>query len=133
MKLKAQVSLEYLLIMAGFFSILLVLVPAITNSITAFESAQDAVLAEKISDSLNQNYRLFSFLGNGTVKTLTFTPIKSISVWSEGKKIFIASGEKKFEVLFETEQNIPKKEFTSKFYFTLKKELDNIVAEFDSA
>ena len=130
MKLKAQVSMEYLLIMAGFFSILVVLVPAITNSINAFESAQDTVLAEKISDSLNQNSRLFDFLGNGTMKTLTFTPIKSISVWSEGKKVFVASEAKQFEVLFESEQNIPKQEFTSKFSLTIEKESDNVVAEF---
>ncbi len=130
MKLKAQVSLEYLLIMAGFFSILVVLVPAISNSITAFESAQDTVLAERIADSLNQNSRLFSFLGNGTVKTLTFTPTKSIAVWSEGKKIVIASGTKQFEVLLQSEQNIPKQEFTSKFFLTIEKELDNVVAEF---
>lgn len=130
MKLKAQVSLEYLLIMAGFFSILVVLVPAITNSINAFESAQDTVLAERITDSLNQNSRLFDFLGNGTIKTLTFTPTKSISVWSEGKKIFVASEAKQFEVLFQSEQNIPKQEFTSKFSLTIEKELDNVIAEF---
>ena len=111
MKIKAQVSLEYLLIIAGFFSVLIILVPAIISSVNAFESAQDTMLAQRISDKLDQTSRLFNFLGNGTIKKMSFTPVKSIFVWSEGKKVIVASESKQFEVLFEDEQVIPKQEF----------------------
>ena len=119
--IRGQASLEYLLVLAGFFAIFAALLPSIAGSIHAFTSAQDAVLAKQISGTLQGQARLFGFLADGSKKTFEYSPTDSIAIWSLQNKVMVSSGEREFEVKTNHVQNIPKQEFTEKFAVEIEK------------
>lgn len=129
---RGQSSLEYLLILTAFFSILGVILPVAFNTMESFLSANDDLLAKSIASELNENISLMSFLGEGSEKTFEYFPIKSISFSSSGTKLNILTDAKSFEVETNYVQVIPKISFDKKFLINLSKTDKGIVVSFEN-
>lgn len=121
-KSRAQVSLEYLLILAGFFAVLAAILPSISYATEAFNTAQDTVLAKQISEKISEQTHLFYYLGDGSKKEFEFFSQTKIVVESDGSKILVSSNQKIFESETRFEQNIPKTELVEKFFMLITKE-----------
>lgn len=122
MNWKGQVSLEYILILAGFFAVFAAILPSVSNSVNAFGYAQDTILAEQISERIGEQAMLFKLLGDGSTKKLEFIPTKQIYLWSKEDRLIISAGEKQFESNIFFPQNLQKQEFSEKFVIEIKKE-----------
>ena len=118
--MKAQVSLEYLLILAGFFSALAISLPAINYSVEQFSLANDTLLARDIFEKTNEQMNLFEFLGDGSKKTFEFIPTNSISISLKNKELIISSKQKSFSLKIDSTQNFSN-EFSSKFVMSIEK------------
>ena len=118
--MKAQVSLEYLLILAGFFSALAISLPAINYSVEQFSLANDTLLARDIFEKTNEQMNLFEFLGDGSKKTFEFIPTKSISISLRSGELMISSKQKSFSLKIDSTQNFSN-EFSSKFVMSIEK------------
>ena len=121
MNSRAQVSLEYLIILAAFFAVLAVTLPAAASATNQFFGASDAMLAKSISQQVQEQENLFHFLGDGSAVTLEFVPAKLVSIYSEGNELVIIGGEKEFRSTLKSPQLIPRQDFSSKFFVALKK------------
>jgi hypothetical protein len=119
--MKGQVSLEYLLILAGFFSALAISLPALNYSIDQFSQATDTMLAKDIYQKLSEQVTLFEFLANDSIKTFEFIPINNISISLENKNLTIFTEQKVFTLKINSNQ-VFTNEFKSKFIIILKKE-----------
>jgi len=119
-KVQAQVSLEYLLILAGFFSALAIALPAISYTTEQFVLANDTLLAKDISEKLNEQINLFEFLADGSQKTFEFIPAKLISISLQNKELIISSNQKSFTIKLNSTQTFAH-EFDSKFAVIIKK------------
>jgi len=120
--MKGQVSLEYLLILAGFFSALAITLPAINYSLDQFTEASDTLLAKDIFYKLDEQITLFEFLAKDSQKTFEFNPAKGVLVSIENKELTIASNQKSFLLKINSSQSFSH-EFDSKFNLIIKKEL----------
>lgn len=118
---KGQVSLEYLLIVTAFFSILLIILPVAFNTMNSFLFANDDLLAKSIVNELKENISLMNFLGDGTVRVFDYSPSKGMTIYSMGSKVIILTELNSFEVETSSTQLIQKIFFDSKFFITLKK------------
>ena len=118
--MKAQVSLEYLLILAGFFSALAISLPAINYSVEQFSLANDTLLARDIFEKINEQINLFEFLGDGSKKTFEFIPTKSISISLRSGELMISSKQKSFSLKIDSAQKFSN-EFSSKFVMSIEK------------
>jgi len=117
---KAQVSLEYLLILAAFFSALAIALPAINYSVDQFALVNDTLLAKDISQNLEEQFSLFEFLGDGSKKTFEFVPTRNIFMSLQNKQLIISTEQKSFIVQTNSQQTFSQ-EFSSKFTITLTK------------
>ncbi len=120
-KYGAQVSLEYLLILAAFFSVFSIILSSVLFAMDSFNSAQDTILAKQISEKISEQVKMFSYLGNGSKKEFEFLPINKITIYSEGTKIIISSEQKSFEIETQFQQKIPNTIFSEKFKIILEK------------
>jgi len=118
--MKGQISLEYLLILAGFFSAIAIALPAISYATEQFVLANDTLLAKDISEKLTEQINLFEFLADGSQKTFEFVPAKSVSILLQNKELIISSKQKSFQTNIHSTQNF-NKEFNSKFIIMIKK------------
>ena len=128
---KGQSSLEYLLIVTAFFSILGIILPVASSTVNSFISTTDDLLAKSISEELSENISLMSFLGEGSIKTFEYFPSKSISFSSTGTKLNILTESKNFEVETNYVQVIPKVLFEKNFLIILEKKDKGIIVSFE--
>ena len=128
---KGQSSLEYLLIVTAFFSILGIVLPVAFSTVNSFLSTTDDLLAKSISEDLVENISLMSFLGEGSIKTFEYFPSKSISFSSTGTKLNILTESKNFEVETNYVQVIPKVLFEKNFLIILEKKDKGIIVSFE--
>ena len=128
---KGQSSLEYLLIVTAFFSILGIVLPVASSTVTSFMNTTDDLLAKSISQELSENISLMSFLGEGSVKTFEYFPTKGISFSSIGTKLNIFTESKNFEVETNYVQVIPKVLFEKSFSVILNKTNKGIIVSFE--
>ncbi|MBT4870768.1 MAG: hypothetical protein HON47_04290 [Candidatus Diapherotrites archaeon] len=119
-KVQAQVSLEYLLILAAFFSALAIALPAINYSVDQFVQANDTMLAKNISQKLEEQFSLFEFLADGSKKTFEFVPTKDISISMQNNQLTVFTKQKSFIIQTNSKQNFSH-EFDSKFEIILTK------------
>jgi len=124
---RAQVSLEYLLLLAAFFGALALILPAISFSVNEFYSSNDTILAKNVSEQIKEQINLFSFLGDGSKKVFDFFPSQKIVLYSNNQSIFVSSSKKEFEIIFPNKQNFSRKEFNSKFFIQIEKKGSEIV------
>lgn len=117
-----QSSLEFLLLLLGFFSAFAVVLPAISFSVDAFFEANDAALAKRIAENVQSVASEFEFFGNGSKTVLEFVPSRTINVSSEGNSVFFGASSKRFEAVFGAPQNFQEKGFDEKFFVEISKE-----------
>jgi len=128
---KGQSSIEYLLLVTAFFSVLGIVLPVASSTVDSFLSTSDDLLAKSIANELNENISLMSFLGEDSVKTFEYSPIKNISFSSSGSKLNISTESKVFEVETNSVQIIPKTSFEKNFSITLLKTNKGISISFN--
>ena len=124
--MRAQASLEYLLLFAAFFAALAVLLPIINQTSQQFLSASDTLLAKRITEEVSEQISLMNFLSDGSKRVFEYYPVKTISVYSKGSNVFFTSTEKLYSVETNTIQLIPKTDFNYKFVVLLQKDKNKI-------
>jgi hypothetical protein len=67
-----------------------------------------------------------NFLSDGSVKVLTFFPVKAITLYSRGNELIVQANEKQFSVNCFSPQLILKQEFNSKFFIKIEKKENNV-------
>ncbi len=125
--MRAQASLEYLLLFAAFFAALAVLLPIMNQTSKEFLLASDSLLAKRITGEVLEEISLMNFLSDGSKKTFEYYPIKLISVYSRGSVVYFSSEEKQYFVETNSIQLIQKTDFNSKFFVILKKDSNRIL------
>lgn len=126
---KGQVSLEYLLIVTAFFSILLIVLPVAVNTMNSFLFVSDDLIAKSIVSELSENISLMNFLGEGSSRVFEYSPVKGLTLYSLGSKLIIQSESNEFEVETFSPQLIQKTFFDSKFSIILKKSSGGVVVK----
>ena len=121
MKKKGQISLEFLLVLLGFFSALAIVLPAVSASMHSFFEASDSALAKQIAAKIQDEASSFEFLGDGSKMVFEFVPSEKITVSSEGNRVFFSTSSKKFEAVFNAPQNVPQQDFAAKFFVEIEK------------
>jgi uncharacterized protein (UPF0333 family) len=119
---KAQVSLEYLILVAAFFSALLIILPTINNISNDFFVVNDSLLIKQVSDKISEQDNLFSFLADGSRKEFVFIPSKKILLKTFENELIISTEKKSITTKLNSKQNNLEKEFNSKFKIILEKE-----------
>lgn len=118
----AQVSLEYLLVIAVFFSALLIIIPSISNASQQLLVANDTILAKQISDLIQQEDNMFSLLADGSSKQYEFIPSNYLKIKMKNNTFEISSKQKAFLINLNSVQVFAEQEFSSKFIIQIKKE-----------
>ncbi|MCX6801344.1 MAG: hypothetical protein NTZ73_04095 [Candidatus Diapherotrites archaeon] len=121
MRQRGQSSLEFLLLLLGFFSAFAIILPAISYSMEAFFDAGDSALAKQIAETVQEKASFFEFLGDGSKEVFEFVPARKITISSEGKIVFFASPSQTFEAILGEGQNLQRQEFTKKFVVEIEK------------
>jgi hypothetical protein len=117
----AQVSLEYLILLAAFFSALAIIIPSISFASEQILFAQDTLLAKEITQVVREQVSLFSFLADGSEKTFEFFPAKKIIVSCSQNSLSVSSPQKEFVVDAQCSEFFFSSEFTKKFSLSVKK------------
>ena len=104
-KLSAQVSLEYLIVLAAFFSVLLLFAPLISSIYFNSVFSLDLKQAKSFSLEFKNALKELSVLENGSVKSISFNPLNEWSIKAEGKllQVEIESKDLKKKKTIETE------------------------------
>ena len=89
MKASAQVSLEYLILLAGFFSVLALIVPQTIKLFEVSIFTLDAKNASAFSQELSSTINELSILEDGSIKTISFTPLLEWRISSQNNIIQI--------------------------------------------
>ncbi|MDO8537364.1 MAG: hypothetical protein Q7S21_00605 [archaeon] len=130
---KAQVSLEFLILLAGFFSVLAITIPASINlfevSVFALDARNASIFLEQISSTVEE----LSILEDGSLKTLSFNPMLEWRIVLQNNEIRIeVFGEKigkQKSFLFRTNENLSafSQTFSSKSKIVVSK-IDGIIS-----
>ncbi len=118
----AQVSLEYLLVIAIFFSSLLIIIPSMSSASQQLLIANDTILAKQISELIQQEDNMFSLLADGSSKQYEFVPSNYLKIKIENNNFEISSKQKKFSINLNSVQLFAEQEFSSKFIIQIKRE-----------
>ena len=87
---RGQVSLEALILWAGFAAILAILLPAFTNLIHAQSTRVEVENTRSFSHSLSQMITHFSFLSPGSRQTISIPLAKNLSIETESNFILVS-------------------------------------------
>ncbi len=119
---KAQVSLEYLILITAFFSSLAILIPSINFVATNFFSANDFMMLKQISETLNEQEQLFEFLADGSRKKFEFAPAREITINLNKNQLELSTGSKKITNNLSYSQENFEKTFETKFFMIIEKQ-----------
>lgn len=120
-KKKGQVSLEYLILIAAFFSALLIIIPTINLIVNDFLIMNDSLLLKQISEKISEQDKLFVFLGDGSRKEFEFFSTKEILLKTSGKNFILSNSKTNLSVLLYSNQITNEKNFDSKFKIIIEK------------
>lgn len=121
-----QVSLEYLLLLAAFFSVLGIIFPVITSSSQAFLESSDVLLAKKMAAEISEKASLLAFLADGSQFSLEYSPAKEVVVYSQGSQIVAEASGKSFFAQTNSQQFLVRESFTRNFKIILRKAQNNV-------
>ncbi|PIN99283.1 MAG: hypothetical protein COT90_00195 [Candidatus Diapherotrites archaeon CG10_big_fil_rev_8_21_14_0_10_31_34] len=139
MKSKGQVSLELILVMSVFFSVLLLFIPLISKTFFLGSYVLDVSRAKSFSDSLEISVRELNSMSKDSKITLTANPLLEWKIKSEEQQTTITVLLKKYakEKPFtsNTFNLIPfsELEITKKTVFVLTKTDKGVLAEIQKA
>ncbi|GEM_PF-2495012 len=91
---RAQLSLEYLLLLAAFFSVLLLMLPLIQRAYALALFGFDARQAESFSRDFAQKARQLSILSENSVLSIEIQPLQEWQISASGKKLVVSFGSK---------------------------------------
>ncbi|MBT4597194.1 MAG: hypothetical protein HOC95_04425 [Candidatus Diapherotrites archaeon] len=129
-KCKGQVSIEYLLLLAAFFSALIIILPQVSFAVDQFFATSDTLLAKQIANTLEEEVRLFDFLGNDSKKEFSFSPAKEITLTTQNAKCIVATTQKQFSLTLPNAQPNKTTAFTKRFNVKIQKQNDLITITF---
>ena len=114
---RAQLSLEYLLLLAAFFSCLLLFLPLLQKSYAAALFGIDARNASFFSESLAQASRELSVLGEGTAVSIGINPLNPWQISVQGNRLLVSvsSGVLGKTKEFSAELSMPAASFSKEF------------------
>ena len=127
---KGQVSIEYLLLLAAFFSALIIILPQVSFAVDQFFATSDTLLAKQIANTLGEEVRLFEFLGNDSKKEFSFSPAKEITLTTQNAAFLAATTQKQFSLALPNPQTNKITTFTKKFTITIQKQNNLITITF---
>lgn len=127
---RAQVSLEYLILVTAFFSSLMIIIPSAMFVANEFLNLNDSLLLKQVSETIVEQDSLFSFLANGSRKEFFFTPTKEVVVKVVDKKLFLFNNQKNIEVGLVFSQPFFEKKFDSEFLLILEKQSNKTIISF---
>lgn len=87
---KAQLSLEYLLLLSAFFSVLLLLMPLIQQSYALALFGLDARQAVSFSKEFSETVAQLSVLADGSSLSIDAAPLGEWVVFARGKKLVVS-------------------------------------------
>jgi hypothetical protein len=117
----AQVSLEYLLLLAAFFAALVLVLPVASSSATQFLESSDVLLAKRIVANINEKVSLLQFLGSGSRFELEYFPAKEVVIYSKGNQIVVSVGNKEFVATTDSQQLLLRESFVRQFKIIILK------------
>lgn len=129
---KGQLSLEYMILLAAFFSALLIFMPLLINIQSLGIFAEDVKSAELFLSNIKNSADALLLFGNGSKKSLESPILTSWTISSSQNKLFlkVKSTEPPKEKLLEIELNEPisieEKTFENSISLVLQKESDII-------
>ncbi|MDD5148357.1 MAG: hypothetical protein PHH08_02735 [Candidatus ainarchaeum sp.] len=132
---RAQVSLEFLLVLLGFSAVFAALLPFYSGAYSAGLFALDAFNAKQFAGSVESSVSELKALGNGSGRILVAEPHSKWKIFSEKDSLFVVLEDKKtgktreFEVLFPNSIGFGALEFDSKKTFVVEKTGGNILFE----
>ena len=130
----AQLSLEYLLLLAAVLGLFAVLLPLLNNVYSTSLFALDSLNAKRFCLSLQEAIEEMSFQADGSVNSIEARPLSQWNLSSSGKQLLVAVQgpnlvEKKFSVSFPNQVKISPISINSKTGFLLKKHSAKILLE----
>ncbi|MFH1586421.1 MAG: hypothetical protein ABID38_01030 [Candidatus Diapherotrites archaeon] len=87
--MRGQLSLEYIILLAAFFSCLLFLVPAINNTVQAAKFGLDVRNAEHFIDDLKLGIERMNVLGDGSSLQISSNVINQWELKNENMKLIL--------------------------------------------
>lgn len=131
---KAQLSLEYLLLLAVSLSIFAMLLPLLNTVYSAALFGLDSANAKAFSQELKESIGELSFQGNGAAIVFEATALAKWKLVSEGNELHIfvvgpEGREKEFVVFFPNKPGLFSKTIEGKASFLLRKESGKILLE----
>ena len=130
---KAQSSIEFLLVLLGFFSALAIIVPAVSFTANASLFASDAVNAKSFVQEIETTVQDFALFSDGSVREISFSPINAWQISSNNKelKVFVQSSvsEKEFVILFPNQIVFLQKTFSGPSSIKIRKTGNLILIE----
>ena len=136
MRFIAQLSLEYLLVLAAAFAVFAVFLPLLNGIYAASLFGLDALNAGAFSSALQQSIEEMAFQADGSLSQVEARPLTSWLVSLEGERLLVSvkgpgSREKLFEVFFPNKAGSWSYELKSKKVFFLWKESGNLLLEYN--
>ncbi len=128
---KAQVSLEYLLLVSAFFSSLLIIIPTINVIVNDFLVLNDSLLVNQISEKVSEQDELFLFLSDGSKKEFYFLPSKEIFLKTINNELIIYNTKKSISIKLSSSQKTIEKSFNSKFKIIVEKKFGKTIISFE--
>lgn len=122
MEKKAQISLEYLIIITAFFSSLLIIIPSINFIVNDFLFVNDSLLMKQISEKISEQDKLFLFLSDGSRKEFEFVPAKDITLKTINNEFILSNPKKTIIINLSSKQNFFEEKFNSKFVIIIEKQ-----------
>jgi len=120
--MQAQLSLEYLLLLAAFFACLLFLVPAINNTLKIAEFGLDVRNGEQFVNELEAGIERMQILGEGSSVTISGRAINNWELKKELGKIVLIVGSSELGREKEIEREVNAEFFISDM--KIKKEIN---------
>jgi uncharacterized protein (UPF0333 family) len=130
-EVQGQASLEYLLIFAAFFIILLMVLEIVIFSFNNLESVSDALLLRKIANIVEEEDEKFAFLSNGSKKEFEFIPSDKLNIELNNNFLILNSKEKEIKIELKNTQESFNKEFNKKFTLIILKENNKAIFLFN--
>jgi len=134
----AQLSMEYLLLLAAAFAVFAMLLPLLNNVFELSLFGLDSANAKAFSIHLQGLVEEMSFQGNGSRTILEARPLSSWKLSSSGKTVFISvkgpsQREKTFEVAFPNNVGFSTETISNKTFFVLEKQFGEISFEHNNS
>ncbi len=124
---KGQVSMELLLISAGFFTALAIILPSVSFALGELLISNDAITIKNTGLQINAEKEFLELLANNSKKEVVISPINNISVNIKNKSLILFNERKETVINFKSDQKSQNNIFSSPFVILLEKKKGKII------